>query len=74
MNPFVRFEENPAFENTEDHGDIWVAIHKCYTRIAAVDERIRAALMYGLLPVTGFVVALLLVLLGLIIGHMFGGK
>ena len=69
MNPLEKFEENPGFERTEEHGDLWSAISKCYTRIAVVDERIRTALVYGLLPVAGFVVALLITLLGLLVAH-----
>lgn len=69
MNPLEKFEDNPGFERAEEHGDLWAAISKCYTRIAVVDERIRAALVWGLLPVAGFIVALLITLLGLLVAH-----
>ena len=63
MNPLARYKGNPGPE--EDHGDLWAAIHKCYTRIAVVDERVRVALLFGL-PILGFIVAVLLTLLGLV--------
>lgn len=72
MNPLEKFEGNPGFENEENHGDLWEAIHRCSTRIAVVDERIRVALLFSL-PFVGLVVALLLTLLGLIVGHMVLG-
>ena len=72
MNPLAKFEENPGFENGENHGDLWEAIHGCNTRIAVVDERIRVAILFSL-PFVGLVVALLLTLLGLIVGHMVLG-
>ncbi len=72
MNPFARFKDNPGFENIEDHGDLWDAIHKCYTRVAVVDERIRVALLFSL-PIVGLVMALLATVLGLLIGHVVDG-
>lgn len=66
MNPFAKFKENPAFESAEDHGDIWVAIHKCYTRIAVVDERVRVALMFGL--------PMMLMILGLLVAVLLNGR
>ncbi len=70
MNPLRKYVDNPGFERAEEHGDLWAAISKCYTRIAVVDERVRSALVFGLLPIGGFIVALLLTLLGLVAGHM----
>ncbi len=69
MNPLAKYEDNPGFERAEEHGDLWAALGKCYTRIAVVDERIRVAILFSL-PIVGFVVALLVTLLGLIVGHM----
>lgn len=62
-------EDNPGFENTEEHGDLWAAINKCYVRIAVSDERSRVAFMF-VLPILGFIVALLIALLGIVIAHM----
>lgn len=66
MNPFAKFKENPKFDSPEDHGDLWEAIHRCYTRIAVVDERVRVALMFGL-PIVGFLVAVQLACLGVLL-------
>ena len=64
MNPLRKFEgDNPGFDDPDNHGDLWSAIHKCHTRIAVVDERIRVALIFAL-PVLGFVVAIQLACLG----------
>lgn len=66
MNPLTQFEGNPGFEDEEDHGDLWKAINRCYTRVAVVDERVRVALMFGL-PVLGILVSVQLTCLGLIV-------
>lgn len=72
MNPLRKFEENPGFDNPDNHGDLWAAVNRCYTRIAVIDERIRVAIVFGL-PFVGLVVALQLTLLGLVVGHMVLG-
>lgn len=72
MNPLsqVKAKNNPGFEGTEDHGDLWTAIRKNYLRIEKVDDRVRSAVIFCVLPIGGFIVALQLTLLGLIVGHM----
>ena len=67
MNPLVKFEEdNPGFDDPDNHGDLWDAIHRTHTRVAIVDERIRVALVF-LLPMLGFLVAVQLVCLGVML-------
>lgn len=64
MNPLRRYRGNPGFfEDPNNHGDLWAAIHECYTRMAVLDERIRVALTF-VLPILTFLVAMQLVLLG----------
>lgn len=71
MNPLRKYHDNPGFERAADEGDLWKAIGSCSTRIAVVDERFRVALLFCI-PILGFIIALLLTLLGLIGSHMLG--
>lgn len=70
MNPFAvlfaRFKGNPGFEDMESEGDLWAAINRNTIRVARVDERTRVALMF-ILPTMGFLVAVQLVCLGVLI-------
>ncbi|KKL85173.1 hypothetical protein LCGC14_1957400 [marine sediment metagenome] len=69
MNPLREYKDNPGFGD-EDHGDLWAAMRRNYLRMEKLDDRIRSAIVYCFLPITSFIIALQLALLGIIVGHM----